>query len=481
MVENQATTSPGGGSDGIMAEIDNWRSTRRSSQQQGQEVDHNNDDKMKKDKGIEGNDDEEGDDDDGGLSEDDIVMIATERANSMQVQKDQDVQPIYDNNNNITKSKDGISSKTSIDSKSNNATKSNNIRGGEKKDAVVTTTEKVAVTTTPGFTAVSVASGGAATTSGGAPTGKESSDQGIQRNVSVGAIQVTPVGVGGGRVGASAGTAGGHNSGDYENLTGTGGSNEFMMVPVVADIVDEEANRRQYTEEIREEILRDAAHAEQIEVIPTKELKDAVPSPSTSHRRLLMAIVGVIVLVVIIAVAAVVSKSQKSKKEDDNSPTPTISDWDYLVDLFSTTSPSGRPEEGSNNENTSNGGGFTDLETLLDESSPQYQALHWLANVDTLYRDSEDPTVSTTKIQSIFKRYLSERYALAVLYYSTNTNIGEGDDDNGDGGSGWIDDMKFLSNTSICEWDGITCNSQDYVLTLEIGKLTPLKQMMESK
>ena len=412
VVENQATTATGGGGDGgegIMADVDNWRSTRRSQQGQG---DHDN---MNMDKGRDEIDDSEAD---GDLSEDLIVMIATERANSMQVQRDQQGQPIYSKNDN-EKAKDGIDK--TIDSKSKSNT-------SEEKDAV--STEKVSI---PGFTAVS-AGGGA---SAGAPTGKDSSEQGVHRNVSVGAIQVTPVGLGG-RIGA-AGTV---NSGDYDNLTGSG--SEFM-VPVVANVVDEEANRRQYTLEIREEILRDAAHAE--EVIPTKEVNEV---PSSSNRKL-MAIVGVIVLVVIIVVAAVVSKDQKNKKEDKLSP---VSDWDYLVDLF-TSSSSTTTKGGVDGE----GGGWrlTDPDTLLDESSPQYQALDWLANVDTLYRDGDDTSVSM--IQSVEKRFLEERYAMAVLYYSTS---------NGDGG--WIDDMKFLSNTTLCEWEGITCNRQNQTLTLEIGK-----------
>jgi hypothetical protein len=49
------------------------------------------------------------------------------------------------------------------------------------------------------------------------------------------------------------------------------------------------------------------------------------------------------------------------------------------------------------------------------------------------------------------------RYALVVLYYSTN-------------GPGWFDNTTWLSDSSVCDWIGVSCTS-DFVTSLDFGKL----------
>jgi hypothetical protein len=95
-----------------------------------------------------------------------------------------------------------------------------------------------------------------------------------------------------------------------------------------------------------------------------------------------------------------------------------------------------------------------DAEALQDDSSPQFQALGWLANDDTavLDLDSTSPVI------------LVERYLLAVLCFASS-------------GEGWLDQLNFLSASSVCGWNdgddgdtGVFCNVGNVVVRLDLGK-----------
>ena len=74
-----------------------------------------------------------------------------------------------------------------------------------------------------------------------------------------------------------------------------------------------------------------------------------------------------------------------------------------------------------------------DIRVFNDRSSPQYTTLDWLANVDRAQLDwNATPTTE-----------LVERYALAYLYFSTN-------------GKNWKQNLNFLSNMSVCNWNNLT-------------------------
>lgn len=116
-----------------------------------------------------------------------------------------------------------------------------------------------------------------------------------------------------------------------------------------------------------------------------------------------LAIVGVLLGIFL-------GKAPNSSNETDQSPTPSPSTLEFasLQELIESVSPNG-----------------SSTESLNDPSSPQYAALTWLegnANLD-VYPDWK-------KIQ---------RYALAVLYYSTN-----GDD--------WLQNDGWLSDEDECSW-----------------------------
>ncbi len=72
---------------------------------------------------------------------------------------------------------------------------------------------------------------------------------------------------------------------------------------------------------------------------------------------------------------------------------------------------------------------------LFNETSPQYQALTWLAD-----EDSADLNVSTTASSNEVIVY---RYILAAVYYAN-------------GGTSWIEDTNFRSAGSICTWRDFT-------------------------
>jgi len=78
----------------------------------------------------------------------------------------------------------------------------------------------------------------------------------------------------------------------------------------------------------------------------------------------------------------------------------------------------------------------SDESALLQPSSPQGMAASWIIYDDELQLDSSDPS-------------LLQRYAMAVLYFSTNGDNWQRDDAG----------AAFLSNVSACDWSGISCTS----------------------
>jgi hypothetical protein len=95
--------------------------------------------------------------------------------------------------------------------------------------------------------------------------------------------------------------------------------------------------------------------------------------------------------------------------------------------------------------------------TFNDTSSPQYQALNWMANSG----DGAD-IIQSESIQGATP-YIIQRYILAVLYYSTT-------------GVGWNKQYDFLTNTNECEWgvganngfNVIDCNNDGFVTLINL-------------
>lgn len=91
--------------------------------------------------------------------------------------------------------------------------------------------------------------------------------------------------------------------------------------------------------------------------------------------------------------------------------------------------------------------------TVLTSSpaSPQYQALHWISNSDTLQRSISDPL-------------LIQRYVLAVLYFATGGDTNH-----------WEKQLNWLQPTHECDWKsegGIRkCDSDQNVIDISLCTL----------
>lgn len=73
--------------------------------------------------------------------------------------------------------------------------------------------------------------------------------------------------------------------------------------------------------------------------------------------------------------------------------------------------------------------------SLFETSTDAFQALEWIASVDPGQLNPDDLDARLDIV---------ERYALALLYFST-------------GGPGWLDQRDFLNAASVCDWIAVNC------------------------
>jgi hypothetical protein len=159
-----------------------------------------------------------------------------------------------------------------------------------------------------------------------------------------------------------------------------------------AMVIDEDEMEAEYQERVME-------NAVTAEVVSEVELKRKGRFCRTFLCCLCIGVIFAIVLPLTLQPA-------ESSLPPTSAPTPQ-SDYEFLEDMF-------LPISG---------------DVLFNETTPQFQALEWLA--------FEDPAMLPLKQTST--SILIGRYVLAVLYYST-------------GGPEWFDNMRFLSNYSYCDW-----------------------------
>ena len=86
-------------------------------------------------------------------------------------------------------------------------------------------------------------------------------------------------------------------------------------------------------------------------------------------------------------------------------------------------------------------------EAILDPTSPQYQALDWLVHSDRAKLNVRETEWSI----------LIDRYALAVLFYSTN-------------GPEWTFRGGYLFRKDTCGWGGIVCDVLNSITAIVIRK-----------
>ena len=90
--------------------------------------------------------------------------------------------------------------------------------------------------------------------------------------------------------------------------------------------------------------------------------------------------------------------------------------------------------------------GLSSNESIANPSSAQYKAKEWILSEDNSGLDPKND-----------KNRIIQRYALAVLYYST-------------GGDRWIYQGNFMSSNHECDWNFVKCAINDTVTGLEIGE-----------
>jgi Leucine-rich repeat (LRR) protein len=189
---------------------------------------------------------------------------------------------------------------------------------------------------------------------------------------------------------------------------------------ICANIVDEGELEAEFQERMRSKIVEatevrieeEARTKQQQEEEKEKKAaeKAAAEERKLKKRRMLVVGgIGIALVVVIVVVIVVVMVTSGSNTE--------LSDYEYMEELF-------LPFSGSN---------------ITIEGTPQYQALNWLA-----YEDA-----ATWDIQSTSTTYLIQRYAMVVFFYSTG------------GPTTWTDDLRFLSNYSVCEWPNLMGIEED--------------------
>jgi hypothetical protein len=178
--------------------------------------------------------------------------------------------------------------------------------------------------------------------------------------------------------------------------------------------------------------------------------QNATSSPS-GRKSIILLIVAVFALLLVVGVILGVTIPLTTNNDNNNKDSPSI---DSAVTPAQSPAPTKAPTAAPTactsldclakiliqNE-------VLDAETLQDESSPQFLALRWLAN--------DNPVV--LNLDGTPSVILVERYVLAVLYFATSAE-------------GGLNEHNFLTASSVCEWQGVSCNGDDLVVALLLGK-----------
>jgi hypothetical protein len=206
---------------------------------------------------------------------------------------------------------------------------------------------------------------------------------------------------------------------------------------ICANIVDEQELETEFqkrtmfkmVEATQVQTEEEARTQQELEVVATTAALEEELRRKAKQRRMLM-VAGIGSSLVMLLVLVLIGTFGKRKG---------LSDFAYLEEMF-------LPLSGDN---------------IKIVGTPQYQALHWLA-----YKDP-----ATLHIQSMSTVNLTQRYVMAVFFYATG------------GPMSWIDDQRFLSNYSVCEWPNrmgieddagtdneIKCNNNGEIVKIQVER-----------
>ena len=238
--------------------------------------------------------------------------------------------------------------------------------------------------------------------------------------------------------------------------------------PLVAEVVeDEESLEARIQSRIEKRMNKDVVDATLVQTI-----EETGPSRTKSPRILLIGIM-LVAIGIVGAVSFLLTRSKDNGTGTNlavgnNDNKQHFREMDYLLEIVS-------PIYEGRNEKENTDGDVNDLlsQLLEDVTTPQYLALEWLAYNDTVSKEFLSSyingTITTVGNITITKencsQMIKQRYAVALFYFAT------------DGPNSWIDDMDFLTNTSVCSWRlnsdiGIFCDNHGIVVDIRLGKLS---------
>ena len=210
---------------------------------------------------------------------------------------------------------------------------------------------------------------------------------------------------------------------------------EEDMEQRVADRLEAQIEER-LTKQLEDRLEKEREHqvvAEAVELDPDKDCM-------CGFSRTTFLALAIIVLVIAIGVTVALSGPDEETPSPTMEPVPTSMPTSTPT-IIATESPSESPSTPTRFQTLVKHIGQTIFGsseyTIPAIDSPQYVALDWLANNDTLFVDLD--TVPT--------QVLVERYAMSVLYFAT-------------GGLAASWDTSFLEPIPICDWDeALVCES----------------------
>lgn len=87
----------------------------------------------------------------------------------------------------------------------------------------------------------------------------------------------------------------------------------------------------------------------------------------------------------------------------------------------------------------------SDISLLETKHTDQYKAFMWMVNVDP----------SPVDVNYMRQSTIIQKYIMILIYISTN-------------GKGWNDQSSYLTDASVCNWRGLTCNDDGEIVSIEL-------------
>jgi hypothetical protein len=220
------------------------------------------------------------------------------------------------------------------------------------------------------------------------------------------------------------------------------------VLHLVAELVPETDNFQSENERLREELQLEREERENTVVVVATSAEPMVEETNfTKRKTMIYRGIAVFFVVIGVAVGVVVGVTDANKKTSPATSPTKPTRFDLFLEALLVQDPG------------------LEKSVLTTSSTPQYEALYWLANEDKM-----DPETAPG-------RNILERFVLSTLYFAT-------------GGDNWRNQFKFLDERSVCQWNngespdsgpfaGILCNASGHVANINMGKLVLLFHVVD--